>query len=74
MGRLLTPAEVKLIGAKAQTSVTLTAMHVVGTQPPQFLPEATGGYQSTQMVATTDAKQVYIFDLPYQFFLAQCTI
>jgi len=59
MGRLLTPAEVKSIGAKAQTSVTLTAMHIVGREPPQFLPEATVGYQSTQIAATADAKQVY---------------
>ena len=59
MGRLLTPAEVRMIGAKAQTSVTLTAMHIVGRQLPQFLPDATGVYQSTQMAATADAKQVY---------------
>jgi sensor domain CHASE-containing protein len=59
MGRLLTPAEIRMIGAKAQTSVTLTAMHVVGRQLPQFLPNASSGDQSTQMATTADAKQVY---------------
>ncbi len=59
MGRLLTPAEIRMIGAKAQTSVTLTAMHVVGRQLPQFLPDASSSDQGTQMVATADAKQVY---------------
>ena len=59
MGRLLTTAEVKMIGAKAQTSVTLTAMHIVGRQLPKFLPDATSVDRSTQMAATADAKQVY---------------
>jgi two-component system, NtrC family, sensor kinase len=59
MGRLLTPAEINLIGAKAQTSVTLTAMHIVGRQQPEFLPGTNTGDQITRMAATPDATQVY---------------
>ena len=69
MGRLLTPAEIRIIGAKAQTSVMLTAMHVIGRQLPEFLPGTTTGDQTTQMAATQDTTQVYrvfkdIFDQP----------
>jgi len=69
MGRLLTPAEIRLIGAKAQTSVTLTAMHVIGRQQPEFLPTTATGDQTTRTAATQDTTQVYrvfkdIFDQP----------
>jgi two-component system NtrC family sensor kinase len=59
MGRLLTSAEIKAIGAKAQTSVTLTAMHIVGRQQPRFLPGAAVADQTTWAAATQDATQVY---------------
>jgi two-component system NtrC family sensor kinase len=59
MGRLLTPAEIRLIGSKAQTSVTLTAMHVVGRQQPEFLPANAVGDQTTRTASTQDATQVY---------------
>lgn len=69
MGRLLTPAEIRAIGAKAQTKVMLTATRVIGQPTPVFLPGNTGGDQTTQMTATQDTTQVYrvfkdIFDQP----------
>ena len=59
MGRLLTPAEIRTIGAKAQTNVTLTALHVIGRPQPEFLPVASTSEQTMQMAVTEDTTQVY---------------
>ena len=59
MGRLLTSPEIAAIGAKAQTSVTLTAMHALGRRQPNFLPQSAVPGATSLLVPTDETTQVF---------------
>jgi sensor domain CHASE-containing protein len=59
MGRMLTAREIAQIGVKAQTKVTIAALHTVGQTVPSFLPNTAPPGERTQILDQPDTTQVF---------------